>query len=368
MKKSIIFILLSLIIKFANCQSFEFKSYGLKNSYSGNNVINANAKLIISKNDSKYEIKAFDPKDGSLSMDCNVTYLKTDDISGSYIYKGMVKFGQIEYGCILISLTKLSDFVKGKGNKDTFIFNNTYEIQIIYGSKKMNPSDFNAFISIYPITLVELNTETLKNYVEPKYEDWTKDIDGNEYPIIKIGNQVWMAKNLSVTHFRNGDKIPLKANDDEWKSNKILSYSDIKLDSSLAKNYGRLYTYYVVSDSRNVCPTGWHVPVEMEWNKLFDYLGGESIAGDKLKTVGNEYWFLCNNESTNESYFSAVGAGKRIPYDSFQNCGYVTYYWVTKPRNSNSKNSCVVIRGNCKPVYFSQENKENSLSIRCIKD
>ena len=115
--------------------------------------------------------------------------------------------------------------------------------------------------------------------------DSVTDIDGNVYKTAKIGNQWWMAENLRVTHYRNGDKIPNLSGDEEW-DNANGAYCCYNNDSANIAKYGMLYNWFAVADSRNIAPEGWHVPTDEEWQVLVDYLGGAALAGGKLKSKG----------------------------------------------------------------------------------
>ena len=132
------------------------------------------------------------------------------------------------------------------------------------------------------------------------------DQDGNVYKTIVIGTQEWMAENLKVGRYQNGDAIPV-VEQSSWAG--LTSGASCWFNSDSASYdcpYGRLYNWYAVTDSRNVCPSGWHVPTDQEWTVLTDQLGGEAIAGSKMKPPGTDYW-LPNPVATNESGFSALG-------------------------------------------------------------
>ncbi len=119
--------------------------------------------------------------------------------------------------------------------------------------------------------------------------DIVKDIDGNVYHAITIGTQVWLVENLKVTHYLNGDKIPNVTDLYVWASQNVGAYQDNGAN-------GKFYNWFVVSDSRGVCPKGWHVPSVDELRKLVDYLGGENTACSKLAnlvSMGNAE--ICNN-------------------------------------------------------------------------
>ncbi len=139
------------------------------------------------------------------------------------------------------------------------------------------------------------------------------DIDGNVYPTVKIGSQEWMAKNLKATHYCNGDAIPNVSDDNSWDGLTTGAYCWYDNNEITYKPlYGALYNGYAVGDSRNICPNGWHVPTDAEFTTLANSLGGENVAGAKMKSdLG---WTLPNDSATNISSFSALPGGKR-------------YYW-----------------------------------------
>ncbi|MBI4645984.1 MAG: fibrobacter succinogenes major paralogous domain-containing protein [Bacteroidia bacterium] len=104
------------------------------------------------------------------------------------------------------------------------------------------------------------------------------DIDGNIYNTIIIGTQEWMQENLKVIHYRNGDAIPDVTGDTQWSNLSTGAYCNYNNNESNALIYGRLYNWYAVADSRNICPAGWHTPTDAEWTTLTDYLGGFNIT------------------------------------------------------------------------------------------
>ena len=107
------------------------------------------------------------------------------------------------------------------------------------------------------------------------------DIDGNVYETVQIGDQLWMAENLKVTHYNNGDEIPTVISNEEWLTLNSGAFSDYLNNPANSETYGRLYNFWVGIDSRSVCPEGWHIPSNDEWNSLTNYLGGVEIAGGK---------------------------------------------------------------------------------------
>jgi uncharacterized protein (TIGR02145 family) len=136
------------------------------------------------------------------------------------------------------------------------------------------------------------------------------DIDGNVYKTVSIGSQCWMKENLRVTKYRNGNNIPTNLDSDSWDTTINGAYSIYNDSSGQAPAiYGKLYNWYAVADSRNLCPTGWHVPTDGEWTTLENFLGGRNVAGGKMKKMLD--WQSPNIEATNESGFSGLPGGYR---------------------------------------------------------
>ena len=140
------------------------------------------------------------------------------------------------------------------------------------------------------------------------------DVDGNEYATVVIGTQTWMAENLKVIHYSNGDPIIYIAEGDSWGETEEGEFSDFDLIGKLDESYGFFYDGYAISDSRKIAPEGWHVPTDEEWTTLIDYLGGTNVAAEKLRETGYIHWLRDAGtgqfpEGTNESGFTARAAG-----------------------------------------------------------
>jgi len=200
------------------------------------------------------------------------------------------------------------------------------------------------------------------------------DIDNIPYNTIAIGNQIWMKENLKVAHYNNGDPIPNVINDSVWWDLITGGYCDYDNNPVNSTTYGRLYNWYAVTDNRNLCPSGWHVPSDSEWITLINYLGGESITGGKLKEEGILHWLSPNTGANNLSGFTALPAGGRqkvslnsVYFSQYYFLGTYTNYWTTTEFNSSFAYSWALgfIQNN---VWQTAEWKFSSLSIRCIKD
>jgi len=141
------------------------------------------------------------------------------------------------------------------------------------------------------------------------------DYDGNVYHTIVIGTQTWTVENLKVTHYRNGDSIANVTGNSVWKSLTTGAYCWYNNNIDNKTPYGALYNWFTVNDSRNIAPIGWHVPTDAEWTILTTYLGGEIVAGGKMKETDTTHWCNPNSGATNESGFTALPSGLRHSYD-----------------------------------------------------
>ncbi len=193
------------------------------------------------------------------------------------------------------------------------------------------------------------------------------DIDGNTYQTVKIGDQWWMAENLKVTHYRNGDPIPNVTGDTEWKYLTTGAYCNYDNDANNATTYGRLYNWYAVNDSRNIAPTGWHVPSDAEWQTLLNYLGGSSTAGGKLKETGTSHWNSPNTGATNESGFSALPGGCRVRNGGYTNMGDYANFWSSTECSSASGWPRALSYGSS-GVRRQYPDGQVGFSIRCMRD
>jgi uncharacterized protein (TIGR02145 family) len=195
------------------------------------------------------------------------------------------------------------------------------------------------------------------------------DIDGNVYGTITIGMQVWMQENLKTSKYRNGDLIGTTTPDTlDVSPENVPEYQWIyNGKKSNVALYGRLYTWYTVTDSRGVCPTGWHVPTDEEWTTLTTYLGGEDVAGGKLKETGTTDWANPNTGATNETGFAALPSGYRQYYGTFYAIGYGSIWWSAT--DSTAMNALYrYVDYNTSSTFRLDYPKHCGLSVRCVKD
>ena len=168
------------------------------------------------------------------------------------------------------------------------------------------------------------------------------DIDGNIYKTVKIGGQEWMVENLKVTHYRNGDAIPVLTDEQDWNDagdNSIGAYCSYENSSSNADVYGCLYNWHAVNDARKLAPQGWHIPTNDELIALETFLNEETqdVGGGKLKENGVLHWQSPNKGATNQTGFTALPGGKRDNnYGAFDQLGTLGYWWTSTETGSSN--------------------------------
>lgn len=193
------------------------------------------------------------------------------------------------------------------------------------------------------------------------------DIDGNVYNTVTIGTQVWMKENLKVTKYRNGDAIPTTtANIFSGESSPKYQWA-YNNDENNVSTYGRLYTWYAATDSRGVCPTGWHVPTDAEWTTLTDYLRGESVAGGKMKEAGTTHW-ISPNVGDNSSGFTALPGGFRVSEGPFIYMGDTGYWWSATEGEWYRYGWYRYLRYFNDYANRTADHKSYGFSVRCVRD
>jgi uncharacterized protein (TIGR02145 family) len=217
-------------------------------------------------------------------------------------------------------------------------------------------------IRLFVIGLTGLQAQTLK------------DIDGNGYKAVSIGTQVWMRENLKTTKLNDGTAIPLVKDDNAWRALNTPAYCLYKNEATAKNIFGALYNWYTVN-TKKICPRGWHVPSDEEWKILITYLGGEKVAGGKLKEKGTTHWESPNTGTTNESGFTALPGGYRnhdgsFEYNSGSNIVFFRSngcWWSSTERYDF--NACYLrMYSALSAVYSSLSVKQSGYSVRCLKD
>ena len=219
------------------------------------------------------------------------------------------------------------------------------------------------------------------------------DIDENVYETILIGEQLWMAENLKVTHYRNGDEIPFPLTNNGWccdengdydPLNETGQYGFIDYDPQNLEIYGNHYNWFAADDYRGVCPEGWHVPTDDEWTILITYLdedanpdtiGAQSyIAGGKMKSTGtlegeDGLWYAPNVGATNESGFTGLPGGDRIYGSGAFSVmhGYGDFWSSTGASGVHNSNAYSRYLYHLNPnVYRGMYEKNYGFCVRCL--
>jgi uncharacterized protein (TIGR02145 family) len=184
---------------------------------------------------------------------------------------------------------------------------------------------------------------------------------------VKIGNQIWTSKNLDVEKFNNGDEIPEAKTNEEWNlasKNKTSAWCYYDNDEKNGLKYGKLYNWYAITDHRGIAPKGWHIPSKKEWLILSTYLGGESIAGDKMKSTSG--WDVSGN-GNNKSEFNGLPGGFRFDNGEFGNITGLGFFSSTT-ENPVSSIEVLTLDYGTSTTFFAPFGKGFGMSVRCIKD
>lgn len=227
------------------------------------------------------------------------------------------------------------------------------------------------------VDLLETTVALLESEVEAL--QGVKDIDNNRYGIVTIGTQTWMAENLKVTRYNDGSTIPLITDETAWSTASVNGdpgYCWYNNDASNLITYGALYNWYAIdagsNGNKNVCPVGWHVPTDGEWDILRDYLdptgnGSNNIAGGKMKEAGLSHWDSPNDSATNVSGFTGLPGGNRYSYGIFNVISSYGSWW-----SSTENNTSIAWSRNLNYSYYIvdrfDDDKGSGFSVRCLRD
>lgn len=179
-----------------------------------------------------------------------------------------------------------------------------------------------------------------------------KDVDGNTYKTVKIGSQTWMAENLRTTKTPSGTEVK--------------SYAPKGVEDSVAE-YGRLYDW---ATARTVCPSGWRIPSDSDWQALITFLGGPMVAGGKIKETGTSHWKAPNKGATNETGFTALPLGYVTGRGKFVNFNNrLAYWWSGTEADETTAWGVYITYG--EPIIYRYSfsfTKDMSFAVRCVKN
>jgi uncharacterized protein (TIGR02145 family) len=195
-----------------------------------------------------------------------------------------------------------------------------------------------------------------------------EDSDGNTYNSIILSNgQEWMAENLKTTRFANGDVIPKTDNNSSWSTASTSAYSDYQGIAANSSIYGRLYNFFTTIDERNVCPSGWHVPTNLEWTQFTNEIGGLGVAGSVLKSTGTEFWSAPNTDASNAIGFNALPNGCRYDGGNYNNLGTYAFFW-TATELDTTFSWYRALKYDVPTAFRNFTKKQNGYGIRCVKN
>ncbi len=186
---------------------------------------------------------------------------------------------------------------------------------------------------------------------------------------IKIGTQRWMAKNLNASRYRNGDLIPHVTDNASWAALTTGAWCWYKNDSATyAATYGKLYNLLAVNDPRGLAPEGWHIPSYTEWTILSTFLGGDEIAGGKMKETGTSHWRFPNTGATNSSGFTGLAGGNRNGhYGGFVHFGDQQSWWSSTGIEGTFDAWCFYVTFNSGNLQKTGRLR-GGFPVRCVKD
>ncbi|MEI7662702.1 MAG: fibrobacter succinogenes major paralogous domain-containing protein [Bacteroidota bacterium] len=196
------------------------------------------------------------------------------------------------------------------------------------------------------------------------------DQDNNHYRMVQVGKQVWMRENLRATTYRSGNPISLVTDSIAWIGAIWPSYCWYNNDPvTFSGEYGALYNFYAVSNG-NLAPAGWHIPTGSEFTTLVDFLGGESVAGGKLKEAGLSHWGSPNSGADNSSGFTGLPGGERFPWPLGGIYGELNTFgkWWSSSPYSSSEALLFSLRYDNASGLVSYAQMNFGLSIRCLRD
>jgi uncharacterized protein (TIGR02145 family) len=205
------------------------------------------------------------------------------------------------------------------------------------------------------------------------------DIDNNPYETVSIGAQCWTKTNLKVTKYNDGSNIPEIPGSGTWDNTIVTGARTVYADlPSNLSTYGYLYNWYAVNDAKGLCPTGWHVPTDSDWNKLVKFIDSgadtsstsssqSTTAGGKMKSTST-LWNTATPETDNFG-FTALPGGSRTSGGSFTNIRFVAFFWSATVFDLNVNDAWFrSLDSFTSNVLRAKGIKSFGASIRCLKD
>ena len=199
-----------------------------------------------------------------------------------------------------------------------------------------------------------------------KKKDIVTDIDGNTYDILSIGNQQWLSANLKVTKLNDGSLLELEKDSVKWREKTTAAYCYYKNNGLIyGDKYGAFYNWYAV-ESEKLCPSGWHVATDDDWQTLISHIGG-SANGGYLKAKEFDHWKSPNKGATDKYAFDARGSGYRNSNGEFVALYEELRLW-TSTNSSTAEAIAYSLDSDTCHINRIEQPKVSGLSVRCVKD
>jgi len=209
---------------------------------------------------------------------------------------------------------------------------------------------------------INLDDTTVNDSTFTDKRNWQK------YGLVKINTQVWMSENLNTSTYRNGDPIRYASTEQEWQYAGRYgegAWCYYEHDPKNGAIYGKLYNWYAVNDSRGLAPIGYHIPMDAEWTVLTDFLGGEAIAGFKMKSTSG--WANGDNGDNRSGFNGLPGGYYKLGF--FYGIAETGFYWSSSEYNANDAwNRYLNSTPYNTKVDRSNFDKSCGMSVRCLRD
>jgi uncharacterized protein (TIGR02145 family) len=195
-----------------------------------------------------------------------------------------------------------------------------------------------------------------------------KDIEGNVYGTVKIGNQIWLSQNLRTTQYNDGTSIPNVIDRTEWEKLSYGAYCWNANDSvTYANTYGALYNWETVNTDK-LCPIGWHVPTQNEWSELINFISAKDNSGDEGTSLKSKYGWINDGNGTDNYNFLALPSGYRYGSGYFREPGVIGSWWSINELDGSELAKCIGMKSYRTDISIDNEAKSYGLSVRCLKD
>ena len=211
-------------------------------------------------------------------------------------------------------------------------------------------------------------TTTVEEPIKPEVKltsNIVKDIDGNQYPISQIGIKLWMASNLKVTRYNNGDLITEIINDKKWLETNKSAWSIYDNSLKYGELLGKLYNGNSIIDERNICPVGWHVPTDSDFDTLIKTLGSANEASIKLKATKG---WLTGMNGSNLTGMNCLPGGSRNEIGEFYGAGKLSLWWSSTSDASGLKLYARTLTNDKQDVVRYAANPKIGAYVRCVRD